>query len=381
MSQPLLSVVIPTCNRYQYLKDCIKATLNVGADNLEIIIHDNTQDNAEILSFLQEIHDRRLKYYHVIEHLSLSDNCELAVEKALGKYICMIGDDDTICASMIKATSFCEKNSIDACMSIIPGFNWPDMTFKGNREPNLFYEEKADGTITTIDSKEVLFQAITSAGGLPGKMPRVYHGVVSRECLNSIKEMAGSFFPGPSPDMANSVAVALSSKKSVFVSDYLMVSGYSYHSARGEGNRKQHYGKLNEKKWLPNDIEKQWLNDIPRIFSGETIYAQSLVQALKKMGRNDLAEKYNYGALYAMFLAHHRDTLGYMIGFCLKKPVRFIWFAKGILRRNKERKEYFRNMKAERYFQQFEDISNLMDAQKYTEELRSGIGDYHYASE
>lgn len=379
MGDILLSVVIPTYNRYKYLKECLEAITSIKSDELEIIVHDNTEDNAEILPVINALNDKRIKYYHVKEHISVVENSDLGVGHATGDYVCMIGDDDTICGSMLSAAHFCRENRIDACMAAIPGYNWPDMTFVGKTEPNLFYVRKGDGSAKEIDAKEILLRAIRTAEGLPGELPRIYHGLVSRECLTRIKRVCGTYFPGPSPDMANAAAVSLQSRKTIFLNDYLMVSGYGYKSARGEGNRKAHFGKISEKAWLPKDTEDKWNKDIPKLFSGETIFAQSLLLALDEMGETELKKRYNYGSLYAQFLAHHKETLGYMIKFCASRPYRTIWMVKGIFERLRVRREIL-SQTGEKYFYKESNVGTLLEAQKITDKLRKKLnsGVYHW---
>ena len=53
----LLSIIIPTKDRYHYLKECITTVLSVNTDDFELIIQDNTADNSEIRDFCEEIVD------------------------------------------------------------------------------------------------------------------------------------------------------------------------------------------------------------------------------------------------------------------------------------------------------------------------------------
>lgn len=373
MDQILLSVIIPTYNRYEYLKGCLDATTTLRSNNFEIIVQDNTEDNKEILEYIKKLEDSRIKYFHIKEHICVSDNCDEAMKHATGKYICMIGDDDTICDSMIAAAQFCAENRIEAVKYLIPGFNWPDMTFVGKKkEANLFFREKADGGVEIIDAEEKLINVLLNADGLDF-LPRVYHGMVSKACMDRIYLKAGSYFPGPSPDMGNAAAVCLESKKSAFIYDYLIVSGYGYKSARGEGNRQQHYGKLNEKPWLPKDIMERWDHDIPPIFSGETIIADSLTESLCRMGRNDLAKRYNYSSLYAIFLAHHKDALRQMMKFVIKKPIRMMWLIKGIVVRLRVSIKCRLSHNGNPYFMEKFDIVCLEDAQRQVNQLRAEL--------
>ena len=115
------------------------------------------------------------------------------------------------------------------------------------------------------------------------------------------------------------------------------------------------------------NTEDSWNPDIPKIFSGETIFAESFIQALQAMGRDDLVKEYNYSARYALFLRHHKDAFGYMMRFCLRKPVRFIMLIKRIFWRLKYRKEILQNR---RYlFKEVQNIKNLIEVQDFTMRL------------
>lgn len=378
MREILLSVIIPTYNRYKYLRGCLESLSRLKSDQVEIIVQDNTENNIEIVNFISILNDKRIKYYHIKEHICVGDNCDEAMKHVTGKYVCMIGDDDTICDTMVNAAQYCLENSIDAVKFYFPGFNWPDMIFQGKKkEANLFFKEKADGSITFINAKEVLLRAIKKADGVD-LMPRVYHGMVSKECLDRIYEKAGSYFPGPSPDMGNAAAVCLESKKSAYISDYLMVSGYGYTSARGEGNRQQHYGKLDEKPWLPSDIIERWDNNIPKIFSGETIIADSFTESLRRMGREDLRKKYNYSYLYAMFIWHHKDAKDQFINFLNENPIRWIKIIKGVVARAGISLRYRLFHNEIPNFMEREDVVNLLEAQDIVYAIRKelSIRDY-----
>lgn len=331
--KPLISIVVPTYNRYLYLYDCVKSLCTIASDDIEFVIQDNTAENKEFADYIESLNDHRIKYYHKREHVSVVDNCDMGVRHAEGDYVCMIGDDDTVCSSIIKASIFLKENDIEGCCFPFPGFNWPDMTFENGKseEPNMFFRKEADGSVFEIDAKEEL-KKYGCRGGLSDTMPRLYHAIVAKTCLDRIYNKVGTYFPGPSPDMANAVATCLEIKKCVYLSDYLIVSGYGRGSARGEGNRNQHYGRIQDKPWLPKDTLEKWNPNLPQIFSGETIIAQSCTQALKAYGA-DKEYKFNYSVVYATFFWHHRDARKVFLSFLMKSPRRLFWFIKGVLRK------------------------------------------------
>lgn len=374
MDQPILSIVIPTYNRYQYLYDCVNSIREIDSNEIEIVIQDNTENNEQFVKFIQSLDDSRIKYYHKAEHVSVIENCDMGVAHATGEYICMIGDDDTICSNMLKAVHYLKEHDIEGCCFPYPGFNWPDMTFENgmSEEANMFFKNKVNGSITVLDAKEELKHNLNKGGGL-GRLPRLYHGIVAKSCLERIYNKVGTCFPGPSPDMANAVATCLEIGESVFISDYLMVSGYGHASARGEGKRNQHFGRIQDKPWLPKDTVEKWDKDIPQIFSGETIIAQSAIQALKTMGA-EKQYKYDYSRLYATFFWHHKNVVGKLLWFVVKSPRRLAWFIKGVWHRF--------IMKAKQQgtpvpvFKEYNNVLSLAEAKRITEAISSTLN-YH----
>lgn len=369
MNGILLSVAIPTYNRYKYLRGCLQSLITIQSDIVEFVVCDNTVDNTEIVPFIKELNDTRIKYFHHIEHLGERGNCDMAVSHTVGDYICLIGDDDTICSNMIKAAEFCNNNEIDGCCFPFPGFNWPDMTFEAGKEPepNMFFKYEATGKYRLFDSKKELKRALAHGGGLELTMPRLYHGMISRTCIERIKEKTGVYSPGPSPDMANAVATCLESRKTVYLSDYLMVSGYGKASARGEGNRKEHFGRIEDKPWLPKDVLEKWEVEIPKIFSGETIIAQSAIQSLRAMGCVNQYD-YDFALLYANFYFHHKSVRKEFMEFLKASPKRMALFSFGILKKIKRSLSY-RLTKSKKYLIVYNNVETLMEAKKITESI------------
>lgn len=152
---PLVSIVIATYNRYEYLYDCVDSIRSIDSDDLEIIIQDNTEDNKAFAEYISSLNDDRIKYSHKKEHVSVVDNYDMGIIRATGDYVCMIGDDDSICSNILKAASYLKENNIEGCTFPFPGFYWPDMNFKkGEKKLNLFYRFNVDGSVFDIDAKK-----------------------------------------------------------------------------------------------------------------------------------------------------------------------------------------------------------------------------------
>ena len=60
----LISVVIPTKDRYKYLKKLISLIDSYNLNEFELILQDNTFDNSEIVHFLSQKNRSYLKYFY-----------------------------------------------------------------------------------------------------------------------------------------------------------------------------------------------------------------------------------------------------------------------------------------------------------------------------
>ena len=329
----LLSIIIPTKDRYHYLKECITTVLSVNTDDFELIIQDNTADNSEIRDFCEAIRDSRLKYFHYYEPLSVVDNLNKAIENSCGRYVCFIGDDDSISSSLIDAVCYIDRHDIDCLSFYVSGYNWPDMEFAVDaiKDARLFFNKDADGSIVQMNPMIQLKKALKDTiSGLPYQVPRLYHGVVSRRCLDKVHEIARTYTPGPSPDMAGAVSISLVARSAVFIRAHLVISGFGHKSARGEGKRKAHQGRIEDKPWLPKNQVELWDNELPKYFSGETILAQSAFEAFCAMKKPQYIKWIQYGNVYTRLFKHHKEVKDDLIVFMFKKPVRLLRFAKGL---------------------------------------------------
>ncbi len=89
-----ISVIIPTYNTEQYIKECIDSILNQTYQNFEIIvINDGSTDNT--LEVLNGIKDERIRVIN-IENSGQGVARNLALKEAAGDYIAFIDSDDFI---------------------------------------------------------------------------------------------------------------------------------------------------------------------------------------------------------------------------------------------------------------------------------------------
>ncbi len=100
MDKPLLSICIPTYNRAEYLKRCILSALKVKSREIEIFVSDNGSED-DTWSVLKNIKDGRLRFIRNEKNLGFARNLVKVVEEALGAFVFLMSDEDTVNAEYI----------------------------------------------------------------------------------------------------------------------------------------------------------------------------------------------------------------------------------------------------------------------------------------
>lgn len=102
LSSPLVSICIPTYNGEAFILEAIASALTQTYDSVEIIVSDdNSTDNTSqiIQSLKQHIAVKYSVYDH--ENLGIADNCNFCIQKAKGKYIKFLFQDDILLPNCI----------------------------------------------------------------------------------------------------------------------------------------------------------------------------------------------------------------------------------------------------------------------------------------
>lgn len=309
MSDILLSIVIPTKSRYEYLKILVSVLLKFDYQNFEVIIQDNTPKNTEILNFLDSASDRRIVYNHNANWMSMKENCDNGIAITRGKYVIMLGDDDGVVESIFELAEWMEKNNVDAAITNKPIYLWPGIRTRvlSDVASGSLLLKKTSGQIKKIDPLLELDLVLRLGASDMKSLPRVYHGLVSKNCLEQLKEETGSYFPGPSPDMANAVGLTKYVKTFYLIDKLIIITGNAPKSAGGQGLRHDHIGRIEDQKSLPVGTAENWSPFIPKFWSGQTIWAEAVHKALIATQRADLLAKFNYSYLYACCLVFQKN--------------------------------------------------------------------------
>ena len=297
--KPLLSVAIATRNRIPFAISTIQSILAIADERLELVVNDNSE-SRDLEDYVRaNICDKRFHYRYTAPPFSSIDNFNAAIELSSGEYVCLIGDDDGVNPEIIEAADWASCKNIDA-LSWAWGtayYTWPDAgepstLFTKNTAEGHLVIKHFNGSVKCADA-EVELRRIVSNGGLyyiDYDLPKVYHGLMRRRCLEDIRERTGAYFGGLSPDIYAALSIACIAK-CIKVVDYpLSIAGSCRDSTSITENRLNMRTKRLEDAPHFRDRRDQYAWDpwVPQFYAAETIWAESGITALREMGRNDL---------------------------------------------------------------------------------------------
>jgi glycosyltransferase involved in cell wall biosynthesis len=299
----LLSIIIPTKNRYATLFNVVNTILDFDKnDELEIVIQDNSDNNTEALFFMEERKKfKNLKYFHESKNLSVIENSDKAVQNSIGDYVCFIGDDDGVMPYIIDVVKWMKKNTVKAVKSYKPNYYWPDQqsNYLSRDKSGVLNFKKFDYSVKKVDTKKALEYTLKKGGTSIKMLPSLYHSIVEKKVLETIYQITNSYFPGPSPDMANAVALTQVIDDYVLLGFPVALSGKSSKSTGGQGVLHQHLSRIEEVSHLPNNTLRKWTKEIPAYCTSPTIWAESVLKALENMVDKQKSKKMNFSYLYA----------------------------------------------------------------------------------
>lgn len=311
---PLLSLLIPTKNRYETLVPIVREIAGrVGDDRLEIVVCDNS--SVRELEGIEQLADAdpRISYHNVEGNISIVDNTERGIALCRGEYLCFIGDDDLVSPHIMGVVDWLKRQDGDCLIYPPARYWWSSVRFaKESRyqRPGVFWLPKdRDGGVERLDSATEL-DAVLARGGVGYmNLPRLYHGIASRRSVERILEKFGRSVPGSSPDMALSIALALTNERYLSIDYPVTVFGASRNSGGGLTAARQHHGRIEDQKHMPRDMIDNWDPRLPRIFSEQIIHPQTIHEVMSRAGR---ASGLSYPTLYGSLLAYEPHIFGHL---------------------------------------------------------------------
>ena len=309
METPILSIVIPTKDRYSTLISIVKYFLSWDRADFEIVVQDNSLDNSVFEQELSTFRDdQRLKYSHITEPMPMIDNCSKAIERAKGDYVCFIGDDDGLIEATIDLCIWLKNKNYDSATFQRFSYDWPDLSKKlgeSSLTDGILTSRNFEATLINVESKTELIRYLKyGATNLTYRGPFPYNGLVKRNIFEETFKNTGQYFPAPTPDVACMVSTALLAKKHAYIKLPYICGGQSLSSAAGLGRQGMHVGEIENIKSLPSDTKHKWSSELPPFWSGFTINAESAIKSLEAWKRDDLRGIFNFNRTLAAIIIY-----------------------------------------------------------------------------
>ena len=291
---PLLSIVIPTRNREVYCIHAIKHILSFDEQDFELIIQDNS-DTTRILDYVKKNKDTRLKYHYTPERINSLINMDYAISLATGKYITMIGDDDTVLPTIFDVVKYANKFGYDAISqkNVIPFF-WPNSLGTGSsgelRLNQFSYQKKRPD----INKNLNLFLKNGMIDYLSFDFPKVYHGIVLKNVLDKIKSKTGHYFGGLSPDIYAAMSLSFFTERFIVIDYPFTIGGICKSSTTAQGMTGGHRGELKTTPHLYKRGNYIWDKRIPQYYSVETIWAESAIKGFIESDNEFLLKDFRF---------------------------------------------------------------------------------------
>lgn len=288
LTRPLLSVVIPTRNRRAYVIHAVR-TVQAEYPDAEIVICDNSDEEALAADFANEIAGGRIKYLYTPEMLSVSDNFERALSAASGEYITLLGDDDTVGPHLGRIAQWAKQNGIDAINwrsdARVVHYFWPGVSlpFWGDRVGGSLYLSNFTGKTQLIDPRRGIADAIRHLGAGPRSLPRAYLGMVSSGVVERVRARWGRVFEGLSPDVHAGVLVALEARRQVVI-DYPFLIPGACPKSNSILHAEQPAAEIGKQEHLQRYMSINWDERVPGFYSHLTVWALALVDVTRRTG-------------------------------------------------------------------------------------------------
>lgn len=294
----LLSIVIPTHNRFKYAKGCIDSIIGLSSSEVEIIISDSSVSNdlAEFVSLNYSFYN--VKVLRPDDVNNAVENFNYSINHAKGDYILMLGDDDTVLPNIVDLLRNLKEKEVESIRFNFPyEYFWDDCYEKQVDFNNSIRVLPYKNTIVELDSISEAIEAGNNFGHGVLNMPRAYLGVMSKNLLTRINSKYGELFGGVSPDIYSSLLISYESRKTVQVDYPVVIPGSSGASTSGKSVNGKHVSKLRDNDHISAFPNLIWDKRIPEFYSTHTVWSYSYIQAKALIDSSAIPEP-NYYRLY-----------------------------------------------------------------------------------
>ena len=311
MTQPVLTIAVPTHNRAQYAVAAIESILASPDQDFELVLSDTSTDHRlkQALAMHPARSDSRLRYDWTDQRFDMTGNHNRVLQMARGDYVCLIGDDDTVGPDLVRAARWAKSNSVEVISpNVTCNYAWPDFISRyfGRGHAGRMYLPRELKPLIRLDSAGARERLLAGAAQGTDLLPKIYHGLVRRSAIDAVVERAGVFFHGSSPDLSGACALAWTIREFIVLDYPLTIPGASGGSNTGRSAVNTHKGTLESESQTSAFRATGWAEGVPRFFSVETVWAHAALTTLKALGVKEI-HRFNFVRLMAICELRHRE--------------------------------------------------------------------------
>jgi len=226
MAQPFVSIVVPTRDRPELLRYCLRSLVDQEFRDFEVIVSDNFEKTSARGVF-NEIADHRFTYVTPPSPLAMHDNWEFAAEQARGTYVAVLIDKTVLRPSAL--------HTMHRVLSGMPaevvswwneGYDPVSRSRYERGEYGPTFRPCAPVYFDTRKELEARFNMGVRRGqeGIRYYRGKICFGAYHRELIARIKARVGRLFYPVSPDYTSLIAALALTPSAVDVGEPLLIS-------------------------------------------------------------------------------------------------------------------------------------------------------------
>lgn len=276
MTDPVLSLIVPTRERASYLASCLRTCVASPFEQLEILILDNaSRDNTAEVAAAAAVDDSRVRYLRGERRLSMRDNFEKGIAESRGRYLGFIGDDDGIFPfTPRRVVELFETRRVEAVSAARAHYSWPDLL-----SPRAGMGLVPRGRGVEIRKARSHLRNLLQDDNYY-QLPCLYHGFVARTAIERAASPQGRFFVSSIVDCASAIALSMLDLQYAFSRAPLVINGGSRRS-----NGASQFGGGSEQEQSSWKVEDD-LGFLPGFDDTETVGALIVETAVRSAAAN-----------------------------------------------------------------------------------------------
>lgn len=218
---PLLSLIIPTRERADTLVFTLATALDQTSQDYEVIVSDNASED-DTKAVVERCADPRVRYFNTGRRLSMCDNYEFALERAVGEYVIFIGDDDAVMPGALDKLMARMRIAAEPIIYTWSShvYDWPI----GNQPAHVAHFASA-GPQTEVDIKRKAKFVISMGGWKHYELPSPYHSAIPKKILDAIRTRTGRVFHSTQPDVFTAMAIPALADRALNVGSAVTLHG------------------------------------------------------------------------------------------------------------------------------------------------------------